>query len=198
MIRIRQSKPLLRFNSIEIGSILRTPRIDIVAAVTENGVIGADGAMPFKLSTDLKRFKALTLGKPVIMGRKTFDSIGKPLPGRVNIVISRQLDFAVEGVIAARSLDEAIRIGAAATMANDADTICILGGGEIYAQAMVRADRLLITHVEGLADGDTFFPEIDPLKFEAGTPEFVPQGEKDSHASRYVVYQRRKGDLKSY
>jgi dihydrofolate reductase len=119
---------------------LRIPRIDIVAAVAENGVIGANGGLPFKLSTDLKRFKALTLGKPVIMGRKTFESIGKPLPGRINIVISRQADFAADGVISARSLDEAIRIGTAATMANDADTICILGGGEIYAQALMRAD----------------------------------------------------------
>ena len=168
-----------------------TPTIDIVAAVAANNVIGANGALPFKLSTDLKRFKALTLGKPVIMGRKTFDSIGKPLPGRVNIVISRQPDFAKDGVISARSLDEAVRIGVAATMANDADTICILGGGEIYAQAMVKADRLLITHVDGVVEGDTFFPAIDPSQFAAGAAEFVPQGEKDSHASRYVVYQRR-------
>jgi dihydrofolate reductase len=167
-----------------------------VAAVTENNVIGTNGGMPFKLSTDLKRFKALTLGKPVIMGRKTFDSIGKPLPGRVNIVISRQPDFAVDDVISARSLDEAIRIGAAATMANNADAICVIGGGEIYAQALMRADRLLITHVEGTVEGDTLFPQIDPLRFEASEPEFVPQGEKDSHASRYVVYQKRKASSK--
>jgi dihydrofolate reductase len=179
------------------GPDLKTPRIDIVAAVTENGVIGANGGMPFKLSTDLKRFKALTLGKPVIMGRKTFDSIGRPLPGRINIVISRQPDFAAEGVISARSLDEAIRIGAAATMANNADAICILGGGEIYAQALGRADRLLITHVEGMVDGDTLFPDIDPLRFEAGEAEFVPQGEKDSHATRYVVYEKREVGPKS-
>jgi dihydrofolate reductase len=177
---------------------VRTPRIDIVAAVAENNVIGANGALPFKLSTDLKRFKALTLGKPVIMGRKTFESIGKPLPGRINIVISRQLDFAVEGVISAQSLDEAIRIGAAATMANDADAICVIGGGEIYAQALTRADRLLITHVDGAVEGDTLFPDIDRIRFEAGAPEFVPQGEKDSHASRYVIYQKRKADPKHH
>ena len=171
---------------------MRTPRIDIVAAVAENRVIGANGGLPFKLSTDLKRFKALTLGKPVIMGRKTFESIGKPLPGRINIVISRKADFAADGVISARSLDEAIRIGAAATMANDAEAICILGGGEIYAQALMRADRLLITHVEGKVEGDTVFPDIDPLRFQASEPELVPQGEKDSHATRYVVYQKLK------
>ncbi|MGL4404374.1 MAG: dihydrofolate reductase, partial [Notoacmeibacter sp.] len=85
----------------------------MVAAVADNGVIGANGGLPFKLSTDLKRFKAVTLGKPVIMGRKTFESIGKPLPGRINIVISRNPDFEAEGVISARSLDEAIRIGVA-------------------------------------------------------------------------------------
>jgi dihydrofolate reductase len=172
---------------------LRIPRIDIVAAVAENGVIGANGGLPFKLSTDLKRFKALTLGKPVIMGRKTFESIGKPLPGRINIVISRQPDSAVNGIISARSLEEAIRIGTAATMANDADAICILGGGEIYALALPRTDRLLITHVVGVVEGDTVFPDIDPSHFSASEPEFVPMGEKDSHASRYVVYQKLKG-----
>ena len=171
---------------------MRNPRIDIVAAVAENNVIGANGGLPFKLSTDLKRFKALTMGKPIIMGRKTYDSIGRALPGRINIVISRQPDFAIEGVIAARSLDEAIRIGVAATMANDADSICVIGGGEIYSQAFARADRLLITHVEGQVEGDTYFPAIDPLTFEAVTNEFVPKGEKDSHSSRYVVYQKRK------
>ena len=171
---------------------MRTPRIDIVAAVAEDNVIGANGGLPFKLSTDLKRFKALTFGKPVIMGRKTFESIGKPLPGRINIVISRNHDFAAEGVISARSLNEAISFGAAATMANNADAICIIGGGEIYSQALMRADRLLITHVDGKVAGDTVFPEIDPLRFEAGETEFVPQGEKDSHATRYVVYEKLK------
>ena len=172
---------------------MRTPRIDIVAAVAANNVIGANGGLPFKLSTDLKRFKALTIGKPVIMGRKTFESIGKPLPGRINIVISRQPDYAPDGVISARSLNEAIRIATAATMANDAEAVCILGGGEIYAQALMRADRLLITHVEGEVEGDTVFPDINLLQFEAGPAEFVPQGEKDSHASRYVVYRKLKG-----
>jgi dihydrofolate reductase len=176
---------------------LKTPRLDIVAAVAGNNVIGANGGLPFKLSTDLKRFKALTIGKPVIMGRKTFESIGRPLPGRINIVISRQPDFAIEGVILAHSLDEAISIGCAATMANDADAICVLGGGEIYAQALRRADRLLITHVEGVVEGDTVFPVIDPLHFVAEDIEFVPKGEKDSHASRYVVYQKRKSELKN-
>ena len=171
---------------------MKTPRIDIIAAVAENNVIGANGGLPFKLSTDLKRFKALTMGKPIIMGRKTYDSIGRPLPGRINIVISRQLDLAVEGVISARSFDEAVHIGAAATMANDADSICVIGGGEIYGQAYARADQLLITHVEGEVEGDTFFPVIDPLLFEATISEIVPQGEKDSHASYYVVYQKRK------
>lgn len=163
----------------------------MVAAVAENGVIGADGGLPFKLSTDLKRFKALTLGKPVIMGRKTYESIGRLLPGRINIIVSRNSDFAVEGAISALSLKEAIRFGFAATLAQDIDAVCVIGGGEIYAQAIGMADRLLITHVDGLIDGDTVFPAIDPLKFEAGEPEFVPQGEKDSHASSFVIYEKR-------
>jgi dihydrofolate reductase len=164
----------------------------MIAAVAENNVIGSNGALPFKLSTDLKRFKALTLGKPVIMGRKTFESIGKALPGRTNIVISRSPFFSAENTISARSLDEAIRVGVASTIANNDDDIYIIGGGEIYAQAMIRADRLLITHVEAIVEGDTVFPVIDPLRFVAGEAEYVAKGEHDSHSSRFIVYKKRK------
>ena len=169
-------------------------QVDIVAAVAANSVIGADNALPFKLSTDLKRFKALTLGKPVIMGRKTFESIGRPLPGRANIVISRQTEYSIEGVTTAHSLEEGIRLGKDAAQLARVDTICIIGGGEIYRQAIMFADRLLITHVDADVDGDTYFPYIDATVFEAGLAEYVPKGEKDSHGSRYIVYHRRKGD----
>jgi dihydrofolate reductase len=158
--------------------------------VARNGVIGADGGMPFKLSTDLKRFKSLTLGKPVIMGRKTYDSIGKPLPGRINIVITRNSGWSAEGVISAQSLDEAIRFGAAAAHASDTQAVCVIGGGEIYAQAIARADRLLITHVDGDCAGDTVFPPIDPARFALVHSEAFPAGEKDSHATQFSIYHR--------
>jgi dihydrofolate reductase len=169
---------------------VRVPRIELIAAIAENGVIGADNRLPFRLATDLKRFKALTLGKPVIMGRKTFDSIGRPLPGRINIVISRQSDWAAPGTVSAHSLNEAIGIGAAAAHASEVDTVFVIGGGEIYAQAIDRADRLLITHVGGAFAGDTYFPAIDAKRFAVVSSEDVPAGEKDSHATRFVVYRR--------
>jgi dihydrofolate reductase len=169
---------------------MSSSKIDIVAAVTSNRIIGSDGGMPFRLSTDLKRFKALTLGKPVIMGRKTYESIGKALPGRLNIVVTRSPNFAAEGVVVAASLETAIALASDRAREDQADTICIIGGGEIYAQAMALADRLLITHIVGDIDGDTYFPVIDQNRFRAVSEEFVPAGDKDSHATRFVVYEK--------
>jgi dihydrofolate reductase len=163
----------------------------IVVAVSRNGIIGREGGMPWRLSTDLKRLKALTLGKPVIMGRKTFQSIGKPLPGRANIVITRDSGFALEGIETAHSLQEAINIAGGLASKNGIDEICILGGGEIYRQAIGIADRLEVTHVDADIDGDTSFPEIDPEQWEAGNAVDVPAGEKDSYPTRFVTYVRR-------
>jgi dihydrofolate reductase len=162
----------------------------MIAAVARNGVIGANNGLPFRLPTDLKRFKALTMGKPIVMGRKTFDSIGRALPGRVNIVVTRQSGWGAPGVVTAASLDDAIRTAAAAADAMGAEALCIIGGGEIYAQAMKRADKLLITHVDGDVEGDTHFPEIDSTRFAATHAESVPAGEKDSHATRFVIHER--------
>jgi dihydrofolate reductase len=170
---------------------VRVPAVELVAAVARNGVIGRQNGLPFRLSTDLKRFKALTIGKPVIMGRKTFESIGKPLPGRINIVISRNGGWAAEGVVTAASLDDAIRMASAAAHASGAQAVCVIGGGEVYAQAIARADVLHITHVDADPDGDTMFPAIDPDRFEECGTEQVPAGEKDEFATRFVTYRRR-------
>ncbi len=167
-------------------------RKTIVVAVSKNGIIGRDGDMPWRLSTDLKRFKALTLGKPVIMGRKTYDSIGKPLPGRANIVISRQAAaIGHPDVRMARSLSEAIDIAEEVAKLSGLSEICIIGGGTIYAQAVDLADRLCVTHVETSVEGDTSFPAIDGMRWKATETIDVPAGDKDNHPTKFVVYERR-------
>lgn len=167
-------------------------QVAIYVAVAENGVIGRDNGLPWKLSSDLKRFKAGTMGKPIIMGRKTWESIGKPLPGRVNIVVTRDRAFKAEGAEVVGSLDEALTLGRVRgrCMAG-ADEICVVGGSEIYRQALPLADRLHVTHVLASVEGDARFPDIDPAVWEEVRSEELPAGERDSHATRYAVYERR-------
>ncbi len=163
------------------------PRVSLIAAVAANGVIGDGQGMPWRLSSDMRRFKALTLGKPVIMGRKTWETIGRPLAGRLNIVLTRGRDLAGDGVTVVHTLDDAL--GRATE--TGADEIMVLGGGEIYRAAIGRADRLYITHVEASPKGDTHFPEIDPAVWQAGPEERLPAGEKDTAATRFVIYERK-------
>lgn len=167
--------------------------IALVAAVAENGVIGREGGLPWRLSTDMKRFKATTMGKPIVMGRKTWESFPKrPLPGRPNIVVTRNARFRADSADVVRSLDDALVLaGARARCTAGADEVCIIGGGEIYAQAIAMADRLYITHVLARPDGDTRFPPIDPAVWEAVASEDHPAGEKDTHPTRFVTYRRR-------
>lgn len=169
------------------------PRLILIAAVSRNGVIGRQGDMPWRLSTDLKRFKTMTLGKPVIVGRKTFDSFGsRPLPGRPHVIVTRNPDFRYDGADVAASLTEAIKIARHKAAESGADEIYVLGGGEIYDQAIEIADMLRITHVETeIPDGDTFFPAIDPAVFEKVEEVAVPAGERDSYPTRFATYVRR-------
>ncbi|KRD53079.1 MULTISPECIES: dihydrofolate reductase [Sinorhizobium/Ensifer group] len=167
------------------------PKISIVVAVAANGVIGRDGDLPWRLSTDLKRFKALTIGKPVIMGRKTWASLNRPLPGRANIVITRNTDFVAEGADVVPSLDAAIAVANREAQAAGVDEICVIGGGEIYRQSIGMADILHVTEVQAEVDGDTRFPDIDAQVFEKVFEEDLPQGEKDSHAMHFVTWKRR-------
>ena len=168
--------------------------MDIVihAAVAENGIIGTDGGLPWQLSSDLKRFKAGTMGRPIIMGRKTFEGIGKPLPGRVNIVVTRDRGWSHEGVEAAGSLQDAITLATVRgrCMAG-VEEIAVIGGGEIYAQAMPIADRLCITHVLAEPTGDTTFPAIDPALWRATECEDVPAGERGTQPPRNCAYERK-------
>lgn len=163
-------------------------KITLVAAVAENGVIGSEGGLPWRLSADLRRFKATTMGKPMVMGRKTWESIEKrPLPGRRNIVITRDPTYRAPGADVVAGLDEALALA----REEGAAEASIIGGGEIFALAMKLADRLDITHVLASIGGDTFFPAIDPQDWRVVSQESFPAGERDSHATRHVIYERR-------
>lgn len=165
--------------------------IALVVAVGENGVIGADGGLPWRLPSDLKRFKAITMGKPIIMGRKTWQSIGKALPGRANIVVTRDGEFRAEGADVTSSLEDAITLaGVRARCSGGAGEICIIGGGKIYADAMALADRLYVTHVKAAPQGDTFFPAIDPDVWQVVSTEKIEASERDSAQMQFVVYER--------
>ena len=163
----------------------------MIAAVGRNGAIGAGGDLPWRLPTDFAFYKRTTMGKPLIMGRKTFESIGKPLPGRTNIVVTRQAGYAPEGVEVFADLDAAIARGREIAARDGVDEVFINGGGEIYRAAMDRADRLYITHVDAEPEGDTFFPEIDPAVWEGRDLSDPVPGEKDSAGFVVRVYERR-------
>jgi dihydrofolate reductase len=159
-------------------------RVAIVVAAAENGVIGAGNQMPWRLPDDLKRFKALTLGKPVVMGRKTYESIGKPLPGRANIVISRRSDLQLQGCTVVNS------VPAAMAAAGDAQEIAIIGGAEIYAQALSSTDVVHLTRVHMTLAGDAWFPALDPAEWRERLIERHPPDERHAFAFSFIEAQR--------
>lgn len=150
----------------------------IVVAMAKNRVIGRDNAMPWHLPADLKHFRAVTMGKPMIMGRRTFESIGKPLPGRETIIVTRNADYAAPaGVHLAASLRAALVVGQSRAEAMGASAVTVVGGGDIYRQALPFADRLEITEIDALPEGDTHFPAVDLSHFrEAGRETHPPLG----------------------
>jgi dihydrofolate reductase len=166
------------------------PEIVFVVAVAENGVIGRDGAMPWRLPSDLRRFKAITSGKPCIMGRRTFASIGRPLPGRTNIVVTRDAAFAARGVVTVASLDRAEEVARGDALRRGASEIAVLGGADIFRQWLHRADRLEVTEVHASPAGDTHMAAIDRGQFAEVARARHPPGEKDSAAFSYVSYRR--------
>ncbi len=168
------------------------PLFDIVVAMAENGVIGRDGDMPWHLSTDLKHFKALTLGRPMVMGRKTFESIGKPLPGRETFVVSRDPAFRPDGVTVLADLDAALGAAAASAEAKGVPSFVVAGGGVLYAATIERADRLFVTRVAASPEGDTRFPAIDPALWELAASEPMVRGERDSADAVFETWVRRR------
>ena len=165
--------------------------IVLIAAIARNGVIGRDNRLIWRLKSDLKRFRSLTMGHAMIVGRKTFQSIGKPLPGRHMIVISRDPDFAPEGVFVARSLDEARAEGLRFATAQWQSSVFVAGGGEIYTGFLDEAKRLEITEVDLEPDGDAHFPRINPAHWRVASQENFTKSVDDEASGRFLVYERR-------
>lgn len=166
-------------------------KIALVVAVAENGVIGRGGDLPWRIPSDLKTFRRVTMGKPVVMGRKTFQSLKKPLDGRDNIVITRAPGFAPpDGVIVAHALGPALDAARVCAKKRGVDEIMIIGGAEIFRLTLPFADRLYWTHVEGKPEGDTFFPAFDAHEWHATAREPLPRGEKDEFACTLTILDR--------
>lgn len=160
------------------------PRIVLVVAVADNGVIGKGNQLPWHLPDDLKHFKAVTLGKPIIMGRKTYESIGRPLPGRHNIVLSRSSGFAPAGVTVVADLAAAIRA------AGPVPEVCIVGGAALYREALPLADEIQRTRVHAAVDGDAFFAALDPSEWQVATAEPHSADERHAHAMTFETLRR--------
>ncbi|MGH6713680.1 MAG: dihydrofolate reductase [Bradyrhizobium sp.] len=168
------------------------PEIVLIVAVAENGVIGAGGTIPWQLKSDMQRLKAMTMGKPIVMGRKTFESLPRgPLPGRTNIVVTRDAAYRAAGAVVTTSFADARAIATGDALRRFATEIAIIGGAEIYAQWMASADRLEITEVHARPDGDTRFAAIAPSDWEEVARVRNPAGPDDSADFSYVTFRRR-------
>ncbi|MEL7030148.1 MAG: dihydrofolate reductase, partial [Pseudomonadota bacterium] len=155
------------------------------------GVIGRGGELPWRIPADMKHFKTTTMGKPVVMGRKTYESIGRPLPGRANIVISRRADFSPDGVRVARDLLRGLTLAKAVALAEKASEIAVIGGGEIYAAVLPLADRIYLTEILDDVDGDTRFPALDRSMWVETQSTPCPEDARATHACRFAVLERR-------
>jgi dihydrofolate reductase len=163
----------------------------LVAALGENGVIGRDNQLPWRLKSDLQYFKRVTMGKPIVMGRKTYLSIGKPLPGRTNIVVTRDPSFSAPGVVTAHSIGEAMTLAREDARHRGADAIAVIGGTEIFRQTIATADRLVLTRVHMSPPGESVFPDIDPDQWREIERSEQPQGEGDDCGFTYLTYIRK-------
>jgi len=160
-------------------------RISIIAAMAANRVIGINNTLPWHLPEDLKRFKALTMNHHIIMGRNTYDSIGKPLPGRKTVIVTSNVDYAVPGCIAVNSLD------AAMTVCHGDDEIFFVGGQKLYSYAMRKAERLYLTEIQREFEGDAFFPEFNKAEWAETAREIHHSGGSDGFEYHYVIYDRK-------
>ena len=161
------------------------PEITMIAAAAENNALGKDKDLVWHLPDDFKRFKELTTGHHIIMGRKTFETFPKPLPKRTHVVITRQKDYKPEGAIVVHSLKDALEI------AKDDSQPFIIGGGEIYKMALPKADKIELTRVHGSFEADAFFPELDEGKWRLTRSSFHPEDEKHAYSFTYLTYERK-------
>ena len=177
-----------------VPSAASGPQVVLIAAVALNGVIGRNGSLPWRLKSDLQHFRRLTIGKPVIMGRKTYASIGRPLAGRTNIVVSRDVDFGVAGILVAPSVEAALAAGHGDALRRGVNEIAVIGGSEIYQQTIEKADRLVITRVHLQPEGDTGFPPVDDAIWVEVARTQRPAGPEDEASSTVHLYERRKAE----
>ena len=161
-------------------------RYSLIVAMSENRVIGCGGGLPWRLSADLRRFKRLTMGHHIVMGRKTYGSIGRPLPGRTSVVISRDPNYAPDGVLVARSIDQAKRLASEDTEA------FFIGGGEIYRQVLAEVDRIYVTLVHAEIDGDTLFPELDLTAWDLVESTRAAADDKNEYDHSFLIYDRKR------
>ena len=166
--------------------------LSLVVAVAANGVIGVRGGLPWRIRADLARFRRITMGKPIVMGRKTFQSIGRVLDGRDNIVVTGREDFVAPGAILARGLDEALLRAEECARARNAAEMCVIGGEALFRETLSLAGRLHVTHVDASPEGDVFFPPIDHGRWIETSRENLPGTEGDTATGVYVIYERRR------
>ncbi|MEO1656076.1 MAG: dihydrofolate reductase [Pseudomonadota bacterium] len=169
---------------------MTSPKLALVVARAQNGVIGRGGDLPWRMKSDLQWFKANTVGKPVVMGRKTFQSIGRPLPRRTNIVITRQTDYSAEGIDVVGSLEGALVLAKEDAARSDANEIAIIGGGEIYKAALPLADILYLTTIEADVDGDTLFPALNEAEWTIEAAGRIEKDADNDHNARLEIWRR--------
>lgn len=168
------------------------PSLVLVVARGANGVIGRDGDLPWRLRSDLQRFKAITIGKPCIMGRGTWESLPlKPLPGRLNIVLSRDPDFRLEKALVCANFDEALEVARETAVEDGVNEVAVIGGAAVFAMALPRAHRIYLTEVQAEPEGDTLMPPFDETVFDEVRREAHEPGEKDDHPFVFRVLERR-------
>ena len=165
-------------------------RLSLIAAVAENQVVGRNNALPWYLPEDLKYFKRTTLGKPVVMGRRTWESIGRPLPGRLNIVVTRQANYSAEGARVVADLDAALELAQAQATIDGQDEVMVIGGAEIYALALPAADRLYLTEVHAEVAGDAHFPHWERSEWREISRERHAASGNNPHDYSFTVYER--------
>jgi dihydrofolate reductase len=169
------------------------PRLVLVVAVAENGVIGRNGQLPWKIPGDLRHFQRLTMGKPIVMGRLTYESMGGPLKGRLNIVITSKPDYSARGAVVVTSLKDALSLAGKDAAEKNTDEIAIIGGSAVFAETLPLAARLEITEVHGKPEGDTFFPPFDRSEWKEVRRDGPHQGVTDSLPYSFVTYERLAG-----